>query len=460
MTSFNAPGLPLPPELPAHWQASLALLPGLLGAGTGLVARLLPDCLEVIASAAASETPYQPGLQQALDGPLFAAQVVAADAPLQVADAREDPTWAGSPDLELGVVAYSGTPLHWPDGSLFGCLSVLDTQPRVFEPAQLGLVAQLAQSFERDLVLLVRNARVAQLEAECGQLATALNLNPAGVLWLDADGQVILANARMAAWCGVEPKALQGCAWEDLGEEFITSGQIAAGSELFEIGHNWQREFAWRRADGEPCWMRSTVSPVIDAAGELLYLIETVEDVSTLKDFETELVELAAIDPLTGLPNRKLALEFLIRATARARRHKNFTGVLGIDLDDFGEINEALGEDAGDEVLIETARRLRACLRDTDTVASLGGNEYLAILTDLRSPEDALTVSELVRGMLGEPYVFGDTEIEQTCTIGIAIFPGDAERPEELVERAVIALYRAKAHGGGSVMRFEDDEQL
>lgn len=458
MKSLDAAGLPLPAELPQHWHESLSLLPGLLGAGTALVARLLPDCLQVVASAAAEETPYQPGLQQALQGPLFAAQVVASGQLLQVADARDDPAWAGSPDLELGVVAYLGTPLRWPDGRTFGCLSVLDHQPRVFEPPQLALIAQLAQGVERDLALWMQGMRAQQLEQRCEQLAAALDLNPAGVLLLDADGQVLLANARMAGWCGVAPQALQGCAWEDLGEDFITSEQISAGSEQFELGASWVREFTWRHADGTPFWARSTVAPVMDAAEELRFLVETVEDVSLLKDFETELVELAAIDPLTGLPNRKLALDFLIPALAHARRQKSFTGVLGIDLDDFGEINEALGEDAGDEVLVETARRLRACLRETDTVATLGGNEYLAIITDLRTPEDALTVAELVRGMLSEPYLFADTEIEQTCTIGIAVFPGDGEQPQELMERAVIALYRAKAHGQGGVMRFEADE--
>ena len=159
-------------------------------------------------------------------------------------------------------------------------------------------------------------------------------------------------------------------------------------------------------------------------------------------------------DPLTGLPTRMLLHERLGQVLAHAERFRRSVAVLFIDLDRFKSVNETLGHAQGDEVLVETARRLRACVRDQEVVARIASDEFVVVLSDLDRSEQAVGIARAVLGELRRAFEVGGRSVYCTASIGIAVHPGDGTTPAALVQNADIAMYRAKEHGGNAFQFF------
>lgn len=191
---------------------------------------------------------------------------------------------------------------------------------------------------------------------------------------------------------------------------------------------------------------------------------ELVATVKQLEEARTQAELLSLEDPLTKLPNRRLFLRELAVALRHARQLQDyFCAVLFLDVDRFKIVNDSLGHIAGDELLIEIANRLRSSLRDapsrygkSDLIARFGGDEFAILLDAVRSPEDAVRVSERICEALSEPFVLRDAELWATLSIGIVTSNAHYHDPEEMMRDADTAMYRAKAGGGGTYALFDD----
>jgi diguanylate cyclase (GGDEF)-like protein len=159
-------------------------------------------------------------------------------------------------------------------------------------------------------------------------------------------------------------------------------------------------------------------------------------------------------DTLTGLPNRLLFQDRVQQATRLATRHRTKAAVIWIDLDKYKQINDTLGHRVGDEVLCELARRLQSCLRQSDTVARVGGDEFILLAQDLAQPEDAERVAEKILLALAKPFQLGPHQVAITASLGISIFPEHGEDPMTLLRSADLAMYSAKRAGGGRYQMF------
>ena len=166
------------------------------------------------------------------------------------------------------------------------------------------------------------------------------------------------------------------------------------------------------------------------------------------KETEARILHLALHDPLTDLPNRTLFYDRLKQALAQAKRHGRKVGVLFVDLDRFKAINDSLGHETGDALLKIVADRLVRCVRSTDTIARLSGDEFTLVLQDLNREQDAGLVAQKVLDVVGHPVTVGSQEIPITASVGIALYPFDATDPEVLIALADRAMYRAKEQGG------------
>ena len=158
---------------------------------------------------------------------------------------------------------------------------------------------------------------------------------------------------------------------------------------------------------------------------------------------------LALHDPLTDLPNRALFHDRLAQAISRARRRNEHVAVMLLDLDQFKEINDALGHLAGDALLREVAQRLTSIARASDTWARLGGDEFALVQEDLQSPEGVAAMASRVLAALEPTFNLDGREVDIAGSIGVTIYPADGESPERLIRNADLALYRAKAAGRG-----------
>ena len=184
-------------------------------------------------------------------------------------------------------------------------------------------------------------------------------------------------------------------------------------------------------------------------------LVDRVAVALTAAQRDLELHRRAYYDALTRLPNRVLAMEELERAVAQAARHKRVLAVLFIDLDGFSDVNDTLGHDAGDELLALAAERLRRCVRKSDLVARLGGDEFVVILPELAEAASASIAARHLIAELSEPFRLRAGEAFVSASIGVALFPNDAEKAEELLRHADLAMYNAKQTGRGQVTFFQ-----
>ncbi|NGZ05651.1 MAG: EAL domain-containing protein [Magnetococcales bacterium] len=172
---------------------------------------------------------------------------------------------------------------------------------------------------------------------------------------------------------------------------------------------------------------------------------------------EQKMEQLALYDPLTGLPNRIFFQDRLTHEIAIAKRNKSRIALLFIDLDRFKWINDTLGHAAGDELLKEASRRLRGCIRDSDTIARLGGDEFTILLDNVVNPEKAASVAQKLIGALSEPIALSGLNVHVGASVGIAIFPRDAKDTENLLKHADMAMYQAK-ESGRNTFRFASNE--
>ena len=221
-------------------------------------------------------------------------------------------------------------------------------------------------------------------------------------------------------------------------------------------------------AAGKTVWLRDIVKPVRDEeTGAVVKLLGAVNNITERKSAEQQVENLAFYDPLTALPNRRLLLDRLEQGLALSARTLFYGAILFIDLDHFKDLNDTSGHEAGDQLLIQQARRLARCVREGDTVARLGGDEFIVILGELAPAADdaagtASEVAQRITEALARPVSLTHrmmTDYENTCSIGVAMYRGHEVTIDELLRRADLAMYQAKADGRNAFRFFDPDMQ-
>lgn len=217
----------------------------------------------------------------------------------------------------------------------------------------------------------------------------------------------------------------------------------------------WRGEIWNRRKNGSVYAEWLNVSAVRNSRGEVEHYVAIFSDITERKEREQLMTFQAFHDALTGLPNRLLFRDRLEQALAHARRHKHRTpAVMFLDLDRFKQINDTFGHDAGDMLLKEVANRLRRCVRESDTVARLAGDEFTVLLPDIEEEADAFTVAEKILAAMQAPVHLGTEERVITTSIGISLFPRDGRDADALIKSADTAMYHVKGSGRAGMCFF------
>ncbi|MGO1246797.1 MAG: putative bifunctional diguanylate cyclase/phosphodiesterase [Oceanisphaera sp.] len=221
----------------------------------------------------------------------------------------------------------------------------------------------------------------------------------------------------------------------------------------------WNGDICNRAKDGSLYWVQSTLVPILGLNNKPERYIAIRADITAKKKIEAKNEYMALHDALTGLPNRRLMAERLAHALSQKAQRSDYGAVVLIDLDNFKEVNDMLGHSAGDELLIQAASRLSCNVRETDTVARFGGDEFVIIVDSLSSERDVAVkhiknIGKAIGTALKEPYLLGDLQLEVTPSIGVALFNSEQDEPEELLKKADIALYAAKEAGRDQLIFF------
>jgi diguanylate cyclase (GGDEF)-like protein/PAS domain S-box-containing protein len=279
------------------------------------------------------------------------------------------------------------------------------------------------------------------------QFRVAVESAPNGILILNQEGRIVLLNAHVEQIFGYGREELLGRPFELLvAEKYRSVLPHPPENCLAQAQVNWMgrgQELYGLRKDATEFPVEIGLNPIHTPTGA--GLLVSVIDVTERKRVESELKRSAFHDGLTGLPNRTLFLDNLLRLNAAAKRHGHHPfALLFLDLDRFKVINDSLGHSAGDKLLIEMSQRLVECTREEDTVARLGGDEFALLLEQVRGPEDAVRVAERVLERLADPLVLDGNEVSITGSIGIALSLTGEKNPEDLLRDADMAMYQAK----------------
>ena len=219
---------------------------------------------------------------------------------------------------------------------------------------------------------------------------------------------------------------------------------------------HWLGEIWYRTKAGAISVMLMTISAVRDDAGDLTHYVGVFTDITQRKESEQRLEHLAYHDALTDLPNRSLFRDRLQQALRKCERDRQAVALLFIDLDRFKEVNDGLGHVAGDRLLIEAARRITSCVRNSDTVARLGGDEFTVMLQGVENRDAVAGIARNVTEALAAPFDLDGHSVQVSASVGVAMYPDDAADPDTLTEAADLAMYAAKSKGKNRFSFFAD----
>ena len=347
---------------------------------------------------------------------------------------------ASSYRVEHRVRTASGTPL-W-----------IVSEGRVVARDAAGRALRMIGT-NRDITDRIRDAEA--LRASEGRFRGAFENTAIGMAIVGLDGRWLMVNPALCAITGYSADELLTRTFTDITHPEDRSVSPAQLRELLAGRRDtYQIEKRYVHRRGHSVWVQANVSLVRDAAGKPRHLISQIIDVSERRRLQAEVEHLALHDPLTGLPNARLLLDRLNQVLATSRRTKRPMGVMYMDLDGFKQVNDTHGHAAGDLVLNEFATRVTRVLRETDTFARVGGDEFVALLGEVDGEAEAQRAAERVLAAVLEPFDLGTAKASLSTSIGIALFPAHGEDAQSLMQRADTAMYRAKRAGKNSFQFF------
>jgi len=233
--------------------------------------------------------------------------------------------------------------------------------------------------------------------------------------------------------------------------EYEQSGQAEANRVVII-------ESEYYHKDGSTLWFENSITAIRDEKGVLTGLQGVSRNIMERKQMEQKLTEMATHDYLTGLPNRALLDDRFSMAAALAQRNKEKLAVMSLDLDKYKTINDTLGHAAGDQALKIVSSRLADIMRASDTIARVGGDEFVLVMQETNQLKDAVAIAQKILDSFTEPLIVDGRSVDLSTSIGIAIFPDDGMDLQTLVKKSDAAMYYSKGHGRNQFKLFGDGD--
>lgn len=296
-----------------------------------------------------------------------------------------------------------------------------------------------------------------KIEENLRKLSHAVEQSPVSVVITDTQGNIEYVNPKFVQVTGYEQDEIFG-----KNIDILNSGQTPDNvwQDLWDtvsMDGEWQGEFLNKKKNGELFWERAYVSPIKAMDGTTTHYLSVKEDITLQKEYEERLFRQANYDEITGLPNRTLFIDSLNKAIIQAQKNNKKVGLLFIDLDQFKRVNDTMGHDAGDALLKIAADRLPRCIRDGDTLARIGGDEFSIILPDIKDETDAEHVANKIKNVFDYAFDLNGVEVYVTVSTGIAIYPDDGTTSQTLMRNVDTAMYEVKNRGRDAFGFFNPD---
>lgn len=346
----------------------------------------------------------------------------------------------------LGWASAAAFPIQR-SGRPFAVLTVCHAQANAFDTEAISLLEEMSKDICFALDNFDREMQRMTGEESLRLAASVYETSSEAILITDADNRIIAVNPAFSVITGYSLQEIIG-----QNPRIFRSGRHeeafyqAMWHDLNTSGH-WQGEIWDKRSNGDIYLKWLTINTVFNADGTVLRRVAMFTDITQKREAEQLIWHQANFDFLTGLPNRQMFQDRLDQDIKKSNRAGRPMALLFIDLDRFKEVNDSLGHDMGDTLLKEAANLLSHCVRDTDTVARLGGDEFTVILGELDDTDSIERIAQNILGKLAEPFHMGSEMVYVTASIGITLYPEDADSSEILLTNADQAMYAAKQQG-------------
>lgn len=377
-----------------------------------------------------------------------------------VEDARQDPRFADNPLVTGGlrIRFYAGMPLRSADGHILGTLCGIDSKPRQLSEEEHSVLRDLADTVEE----LLQQRQTAELTQDLLQFSQAreeryrnlIECSPDAFI-IHAEGRITFINNAGLTLLGAErPEQLLGKPMKSIVAPEHKEMPVASCASGAQSRHGMLTEQAWQRLDGTRLMVETFTVPFVFSGNKAVQVI--ARDITERKRQQKELELLSTRDILTGLPNRTLLMDRLQSAIARWQRHDQRGLVAVLDIDHFKEINDTMGQSAGDQVLMALARNLCSQLSDSDTIARISGDVFVLVLEAEESVRPADTMQHIF-DLASQPFMVAAKQISVTCSVGYCCYPYDGDTAEALLTSAQAAMYRAKEVGRANIQSFRKE---
>lgn len=350
---------------------------------------------------------------------------------------------------EMQIESYVGLSLFDKKKQPIGVLVALSTRPLRREALAARLLSLFVEQISAEIVRMEDEARL-------NQSASVFEHANEGIMITDPEGTIIDVNAAFSRITGFSHEEILG-----QNPRIFSSGHHdrnyhrSMWESLIEKGY-WSGEVWNRRKNGELFAAMETISSVEDESGTTQRYVSLFSEITALKEYQHQLERTAHFDSLTDLPNRSLLTEQLQQAMAQAQRRQNLLAVVFLDLDGFKAVNDTHGHDKGDKLLQVIAQRMQAALREGDTLARIGGDEFVGVLVDLADENAALPVINRLLEAAAQTIHVGDLKLNVTASAGASFFPQLGRvAADQLMRQADLAMYGAKQTGKNRFQIFD-----
>ena len=288
-------------------------------------------------------------------------------------------------------------------------------------------------------------------------LSSAIEQSGSMVIITNQDAEIEYVNPKLCEITGFTKEELEGKNARIFRSEDIDMEVLSDLWANISVGNDWQGEISLCKKDNECIWVLMSISSIHTENNQISHYVTVCEDISELKEAHMRMEELAYVDSLTGLANRVLFRDRLEQVLKGLQRSGNNAALLYLDLDEFKRINDSMGHDVGDALLMKVAETLRQCVRHQDTVARMGGDEFVILLTDIDDLSGASAVARKILETMAKPVTLLKNEIMITPSIGITLAPEDSLNADILLKNADMAMYKAKKSGRNNYQFFTEE---
>lgn len=369
-------------------------------------------------------------------------------------DPSQEPRINPEIDSELGGIRQLiAIPIYGKQDGAIGCLLVFNKKSGLFTEAEQTILEQLssiASSAIDNAIQISESRRIEEdLQKSVATYKTLVEQIPAITYIATLDrSNILFVSPQIESILGYSQDDFLSKAdmWQKQLHPQDRERVLSEVRHSYTTGEPFHSEYRISNHHGDELWFKDAAAVVRDN-DQALYLQGVMYDITERKQFEEKLMQMAHYDQLTGLANRALFHDRLSQALAQAKRHKEKFAILYLDLDGFKAINDSLGHKAGDEVLAETADRMRQSVREMDTVARMGGDEFTIILNDITTNANISLVADKLLKAISRPYEKSAPGNQITVSIGISVYPDNATQRDALISAADNAMYHSKNRG-------------